>query len=384
MQEYKVRKRREELRLKNKKKMSIKDIISLVLIIFMLTTISLLSYFYYLTTPIEKNNNQKIQFEVKESYVLSSIADSLNEKKIIRSSIAFKLYSKLSSKNNFYAGNFEISKDMSVSEIINILTNKEKSNSGPSLSVIEGENIKSIALKVSKVTEISEEEFINKVNDREFINKLKTEFPNLITNDLDNKNIKYKLEGYLYPAKYIIDSKNKKDVELLLRQMIKITNDKVLPFFEKNSKEWNISGIANKITIHDYITMASILEKESTVEADNNSIAGVFINRLALNMPLQTDPTVYYSVDRQQSTGPLTVQELKNKNIYNTYVNYGLPPGPIASPSKKSYEALNNYTKHNYLYFLHAKDGKAYFSKTYKEHEELANKYIEGYNKNNR
>lgn len=379
MNEDKIKKRREELRLKNKKNNKFKEFLAVFIIIIMVSCIAILSYSYYLTTPVDKDNNNKINVEVKESYGASAIANILYEKNLIKSPIMFKIYSKLGAGNEFYVGNFEISQNMNISEILTVLTSKDKANSGKMLSIIEGENIKTIAKKVSEITSISEDEFLKTVNNQEFINKLKKEFPNLITNDLDSVNLKYKLEGYLYPAKYNIDASNENNVELLIKQMISTTNSKVIPYFEKNNKNWNIAGVDKEITIHDYITMASILEKESTANNDNETIAGVFLNRLSLNMALQTDPTVYYSVNRQQSSGVITIQELQNKDLYNTYVYPGLPPGPIASPGEASYKALNNSKNHDYIYFLHAKDGKAYFSKTYAEHQELARKYIEGY-----
>lgn len=355
-----------------------RDIIPMILTFFIILAIALLSYTYYLTTPVDKSSKEKIAVEIKESYGSSIIADKLYEKGLIKSPLLFKIYSRLTSSEDFYVGSFNLTKDMTMSDILDSLTNKSNAKSGFNLSIIEGDNILKIAQKVEKSTDISKEEFIKKVNDPVFVDKLKKEFPELITNALDNEKIKYKLEGYLYPAGYELDDNNKKDVELLIRQMVKVSNDRILPLFKQNNKVWDIGGVKMNIDIHDYITMASILEKESTADADNKAIAGVFMNRLKLNMPLQTDPTVYYSVEK--SKGALTDQELKTFDFYNTYIHRGLPPGPIAMPSTVSYDALNNYTHHNYIFFVNAtKDGKAYFSSTYEEHERLAKEHVEGY-----
>ena len=95
-------------------------------------------------------------------------------------------------------------------------------------------------------------------------------------------------------------------------------------------------------------------------------------------MKLQTDPSANYAADKL--TGAPTQVELSLNSPYNTYAVIGLPPGPISSVGATSYEALNNAENTEYLYFLHAtKDGKAYFSKTYAEHEALAKEHIEGY-----
>ena len=215
-----------------------------------------------------------------------------------------------------------------------------------------------------------------KVNDAEFIKKLQKQFPELITNDVFGKDIKYALEGYLYPAIY--DIADDETVEGLITKMVKLTNDKVVPLYKKNSRSWKISGQDKQISIHDYMTMASILEKESTKSDENKLIASVFLNRLSQGMKLQTDPSANYAADKL--TGAPTQAELSLNSPYNTYVVIGLPPGPISSIGSVSYEALNNAEHTDYLYFLHAtKGGKAYFSKTYDEHEKLAKEHIEGY-----
>lgn len=371
MNQDRIKQRRRELRKKNKKK---KNILPIIFIILILSGLSILTGLYYLTTPVDKSNNKVTTIVVKENYGSDRIAEELYNNKLIKSKSVFKLYSKMTS-STFYVGNFQIKPNMSLSAIVNELTNKEKAKAGNTFSVIEGDSILKIANNLEENTKIKKEDFLELVNDKLFINKLKTLYPNLITDDLNSNKIKYKLEGYLYPAKYeIVDGET---AESLITKMVKTTNEIAVPLFNEANKTWNISGKKVTISIHDYITMASILEKEST-NSENTKIAGVFFNRLKLGMPLQSDPTVNYSVDKL--SGAPTAAELKTNSLYNTYINKELIPGPIASVSKNSYEALNNAEDVDYLYFLHAsKDGKAYFAKTYAEHEELAKKYIEGY-----
>ena len=264
---------------------------------------------------------------------------------------------------------------MSMAKIIDELSSKDKAKSANSFAVIEGDSILKLAQKLEK-TKLSSKEFLEKVNDAEFIKKLQKQFPELITDDIYGKDIKYALEGYLYPAIYNIEENE--TVESLITKMVKTTNERVVPLFKKNNGEWIINNEKVKISIHDYITMASILEKESTKTDENKLIASVFFNRLAKGMKLQTDPSANYAADKL--TGAPTQRELSLQSPYNTYTTVGLPPGPIASVGVASYEALNNAETTDYLYFLHAsKDGKAYFSKTYEEHENLAKEYIEGY-----
>ena len=369
MRDDKLR-RREELRKKNKADTSILPILLTIVL-----AIAVLSFFYYMTTPIDKNNNNDVKIEVKENYGSAKIAEELKNKGLIRNETIFKLYSRLNSSSSFYVGHFTLKPNMSLSQIITELSSKENAKSGNTFSVIEGDSI----LKISKNlenTKLSSEEFLEKVNDADFIKKLQAQFPELITDEIYGKNIKYALEGYLYPAVYNID--DNETVESLITKMVQAANDKIVPLYKNTNKNWNINGKKTQISIHKYITMASILEKESTKTDENKLIASVFLNRLAKGMKLQTDPSANYAADKL--TGAPTQKELTEDSPYNTYTTVGLPPGPIASTSTISFEALNNAEKTDYLYFLHAtKDGKGYFSKTYAEHEELAKKHIEGY-----
>ena len=371
MREDKIRRSR-ELRQKNRRK---KSIIPMLLTIIVALGIVILSGFYYMTTPVDKSNNKDVTVEIKENYGSAKIAQELKAKGLIRNEEVFKLYARLSPNTSFYVGKFNLKQSMNLPQIIQELGTKDKATSGNSFALIEGDSILKIAKNLEK-TNLSSEEFLAKVNDAEFIKKLQKQFPELITDEVYGKDIKYALEGYLYPAIY--DLADDETVEGLITKMVKLTNDKVVPLYKKNSRSWKISGQEKQISIHDYMTMASILEKESTKSDENKLIASVFLNRLAQGIKLQTDPSANYAADKL--TGAPTQAELSLNSPYNTYAVIGLPPGPISSIGSVSYEALNNAENTDYLYFLHAtKGGKAYFSKTYDEHEKLAKEHIEGY-----
>ena len=375
MNEEQVRKRREELRKKNRKIKRKAPILPIFLTVILIAAISVLSFFYYMTTPVDKSNNNDITIEIKENYGSTKIAEELKNKGLIRNQTVFKLYTRIKSNTSFYVGSFSLKPSMSMTKIIDELSSKDKAKSTNSFAVIEGDNILKLAQKLEK-TKLSSKDFLEKVNDAEFIKKLQKQFPELITDDIYSKDIKYALEGYIYPAIYNIE--DNETVESLITKMVKTTNDRVVPLYKQNKKEWVINNKKVKISIHDYITTASILEKESTKTNENKLIASVFFNRLAKGMKLQTDPSANYAADKL--SGAPTQRELSLQSPYNTYTTVGLPPGPIASVGVASYEALNNAETTDYLYFLHAsKDGKAYFSKTYEEHERLAKEHIEGY-----
>ncbi len=376
MNEEQVRKRKEKnCEKKNRKNKGKAPILPIFLTVILVAAISALSLFYYMTTPVDKSNNNDITIEIKENYGSAKIAEELKSKGLIRNQAVFKLYTRIKSNTSFYVGSFSLKPSMSMAKIIDELSSKDKAKSTNSFAIIEGDSILKLAQKLEK-TKLSSKEFLEKVNDAEFIKKLQKQFPELITDDIYGKDIKYALEGYLYPAIYNIEENE--TVESLITKMVKTTNDRVIPLYKQNKREWIINNEKVKISIHDYITMASILEKESTKTDENKLIASVFFNRLAKGMKLQTDPSANYAADKL--SGAPTQRELSLQSPYNTYTTVGLPPGPIASVGTASYEALNNAETTDYLYFLHAsKDGKAYFSKTYEEHENLAKEHIEGY-----
>ena len=371
MREDKIR-RSKELRKKNRKR---KSIIPIILTVFVVIGIAVLSIFYYMTTPVDKSNNKDITVEVKENYGSARIAQELKAKGLIKNEEVFKIYSRLTPSTTFYVGSFKLKQSMSLSQIIQELGAKNKGKTGNTFALIEGDSILKISKNLEK-TKLDPKEFLAKVNDGEFIKKLQAQFPELITDEIYGKDIKYALEGYLYPAIY--ELKDDETVESLITKMVKLSNEKIVPFYKKNNKSWNIGGQNKQISIHQYMTLASILEKESTKSDENRLIASVFLNRLAQGMRLQTDPSANYAADKL--TGAPTQAELSLNSPYNTYTNIGLPPGPISSIGSESFEALNNAENTEYVYFLHAtKDGKAYFSKTYPEHEKLAKEHIEGY-----
>jgi len=371
MREDKIR-RSKELRKKNRKR---KSIIPIILTVFVVVCIAVLSIFYYMTTPVDKSNNKDITVEVKENYGSARIAQELKAKGLIKNEEVFKIYSRLTPNTTFYVGSFKLKQSMSLSQIIQELGAKNKGKTGNTFALIEGDSILKISKNLEK-TKLDPKEFLEKVNDGVFIKKLQAQFPELITDEIYGKDIKYALEGYLYPAIY--DLKDDETVESLITKMVKLSNEKIVPLYKKNNKSWNIGGQNKQVSIHQYMTLASILEKESTKSDENRLIASVFLNRLAQGMRLQTDPSANYAADKL--TGAPTQVELSLNSPYNTYAVIGLPPGPISSVGATSYEALNNAENTEYLYFLHAtKDGKAYFSKTYAEHEALAKEHIEGY-----
>ncbi len=133
------------------------------------------------------------------------------------------------------------------------------------------------------------------------------------------------------------------------------------------------------LSVDEVITLASIVEWEARVDSERATIAGVYLNRLRKHMPLQADPTVQYAIMKTQGgrMRRLVFADYKMEHPYNTYLYYGLPPGPITNPSKASIRAVLHPQHHKYLYFVADGNGGHIFSRTLREHNNAANSYRE-------
>ncbi len=179
------------------------------------------------------------------------------------------------------------------------------------------------------------------------------------------------LEGYLFPDTYhlslslIQEGPPFQRAEALVRAMLEQFETVALPLYQSNQSSQDPSSL----TLNEWVTLASIVEKESVVAEERTLIAGVFNNRLKQGMPLGADPTVEYALNIQQTPDRrLTLAEVRTPSPYNTYVNVGLPPGPIANPGLASLEATLAPADTDLLYFVARYDGTHIFSRTYEEH----------------
>ena len=129
-----------------------------------------------------------------------------------------------------------------------------------------------------------------------------------------------------------------------------------------------------KFTVHKLLTMASLIEEEATGKTDRGQIASVFYNRLKINMPLQTDPTIAYA--KGEHIKRTYYKDLKIDDPYNTYMNTGLTPGPISNAGITSIEAALSPDETDYLFFVANKEGETFFSKTLEEHNKLVAEHI--------
>ena len=172
------------------------------------------------------------------------------------------------------------------------------------------------------------------------------------------------LEGYLFPETYYFTKSN--NIRTILKSMVR-------QFRLHFPKKWEDRAKERGSSVQEVVILASIVEKEAVVDSERPLIAGVFFNRLKLNMPLQSDPTAVY--DLPDFSGPITREHLQRQSPYNTYQKRGLPAGPICNPGAGSLEAVLYPEEVPYLYFVSNNDGTHRFSTTLEEHQRAVSLY---------
>ena len=320
------------------------------------------------TQPVDTAQTELVSFEIEQGASVKEVSKALEEEGIIRNSKLFNFYLKFKNVSGFKSGLYHVSKSMTLDEIIAELSGqgKDKDQNATKVLIREGEQLTEIAKEVEKSTKYSAEDFMAKVQDEDFLRYLVQKFPKLLTQSYNGYQVKYVLEGYLFPATY--DMNDSKTLQMLITEMVAKTDEVMSKYYDKI--------LASDYTLQEIMAMASLIEKEGTKLEDRKKISSVFHNRIKENMKLQTDVSVQYALGEHKEA--LSLEDLEVDSPYNLYQNYGVGPGPYNSPSEDSIVAALEPEKTEYLYFLadiHTKE--IYYAKTYEEHLELKAKYID-------
>ncbi len=359
----KIQKRKEE----GKTVRKIVGITSLV-IVAIIAIVVLSGYFYIKSAlePVDPNSTTEIEVEIPIGSSLATISSILQENGVIKDARIFKYYTKFKNESQFQAGNYTLTQSMTLDEIIESLkTGKVYRKPIFTMTIPEGLTLEQIANIVETNTNYTKDEFMAKVTDEEFIENMIGTYPEIITEEVLEGNLRYALEGYLYPATYSFYEEDP-TLDEIITTMISQTKEIVLGYSSLLEEK--------QMTVHELLTFASLREEEATAQTDRETIASVFYNRLELDMPLQTDPTVLYALGSHKDQ--VLYEDLKVESPYNTYEVTGLPPGPIANAGKTSIEAVLNPTDTDYLYFLADPEGINHFAKTYEEHLQNIETYL--------
>lgn len=338
--------------------------IVLVLIFVVAGVFTFQSYNKKALQPVNPKSKQQELIEIKQGASAADIAKILDEKGLIQDEKAFRYYVKKEDIHSLQAGTYQISKSMSVQEIVDKLSKGEIFQTNVKVVIPEGKRLVEIADILAKKTAIPKEKWIQTMDDPIFIQALMKKYPNILTEEILKKEIKHPLEGYLFPATYEWDltKMNEKDI---VEELVRTTS----LYMKKYEAQFEQSSLSR----HQIFTLASIIERESKTTADRFKVSGVFYNRIAQNMPIQSDVTVLYALDDHRVQ--VTYEDLKTKSPYNTYTNPGLPIGPIDSPGEESIKAALLPEKSEYLFFYARPNGEVLYTKTYEEHDAVYKQY---------
>lgn len=315
------------------------------------------------------NGDKNIVFTIESGDTLDQVVENLENENLISNATVTKLYAKASHNTNFVAGTFELNDGMSVKEILSYIQDSTKlKKDALVLKVPEGKWAKEIAAEISNLYDgkFSPEEILNQWNDISYIQKLAKDYSFIHVDDLNNSNYKVKLEGYLFPDTYYLGKEDSID------EITRIMLDRFEVMYKENKEAFDKSALS----IHQIVSLASVVQFEASEPDDMAKIAGVFYNRLQQNMKLQSSVTVCYALydDFKDPKDCETNPEIDSP--YNTYLHEGLPIGPILNPGEEAIQAvLNPDRKDGYLFFAadiyHKKNGEIVYSKTYEEHQQI-------------
>lgn len=333
-------------------KLSFKDLLSkkqFIVVIVFFFVLMLILYNTFFTPNIYSGTSPRI-FEIKRGESLNSVIDNLYEKGIIPNKTNMKITAFLyGAEKKIRAARYKIPNGLNYLELVELFL-YGKADFLRKVKIFEGSRIRSIAAGLKLNALIDSALFVDAAYDEKFI---------------DSLGIRAKsIEGYLLPGEYYIYEKSDP------REVIKLIYSHFTKFV-RDSIEFKINR--QKYSLHDLVTMASIVEGETNKSLEMPMIAGVYYNRLKIGMKLQADPTVQYL--QPNGWKRLNHKDLRLNNPYNTYKYFGLPPGPINNPGKNALLAAANPQNHEYLFFVADGNGGHNFAENYSQHLKFVRDY---------
>ena len=286
---------------------------------------------------------------IPDGSTFQHVATLLEREGLVKSSFSFVLFGKSQSADRkVHAGEYELNPGMTPAEILAILLNGQVLLH--SLTIPEGLTIVQIADLAAQDGFADRAEFLRLAKDRTFIASFGVKAETL--------------EGYLYPDTYKFPRgiKTREVLVAMVEQLKQVVGPDLLARVQEQ-----------KMTMHEVLTLASVIEKETGSGSERPEISAVFHNRLKKHIPLQSDPTVIYGLPAFD--GNLHKKDLSSPSPYNTYRVQGLPPGPIANPGIQAIRATLYPSNSSYLYFVSRNDGTHQFSATLIEHNKAVEKY---------
>lgn len=307
---------------------------------------SMAGFAWYMTEPVNPQSTQTEDFTVGSGQSVRTIAQNLYDQNLIRSPLAFRVMTRIYGfAPKIQAGTFTLSPDMNVHDIAQALTQEAS---------------------VIRVT-VKEGWRAGEIGDY-----LTETLPNFSNSDPEFQTECLAYEGFLFPETYFVSP------QFTTKQMCTLMREQygdVFTFDLRNQVAQN-TGLSDE----EAVILASIIEREARDPEQMRHVASILLNRLEIGMALQVDATLQYAkgYDSNRKTWwpPATPADKQIDSPYNTYLNPGLPPGPISNPGKNALHAVANPIESNDLFYLHADDGNMYYAETYEQHQQNINRYL--------
>jgi UPF0755 protein len=302
--------------------------------------------------PNTKSITESRGVKIPPGSSFEAIVDSLDSSGIVASTTTFRWVARGTRwGSQIKAGYYEISPGASNYSMLSTL--RRGLQSPIRLTIPPGTRPEIVAMLTSRVMYFERDEMEAALRDPELAAELGTDSSALFS--------------YLMPESY--------DFYWLTpaRTVVRRIKQQFDRFYEREIAD---AAAERNLSTQDVLTLASIIEWETGVEDEKPKVAGVYLNRLRINMPLQADPTVQFAIlESEGQRRRLLFEDYRISHPYNTYQIRGLPPSPINNPSPSSVRAVVNAQEHDYLYFVATGDGDHIFSRTFREHVNAANRY---------
>ncbi len=319
--------------------------------VLFVTLAIVLAFVYLFTNPffVKHKIRGPLEIEIPEGMTFNQVSRLLEQKELLSSRAIFVFWGRLLGlQYSIKSGLYRFEGPVSDYEILKKLTKGDVALIR--VTIPEGFNLLQIAKRLDKLGITERDAFLEATRDRALLDSLDIDAPSV--------------EGYLFPDTYFFPKKTAP--ERVIREMVKNLRAHI-------SDEMKAQAERLGLTERQYLTLASLIEKEAEVDEERPLISAVFHNRLKRGMPLESDPTAVYGIEPPPKR--ITPNDLKRDTPYNTYLHKGLPPGPIASAGLKSIKAALYPARVPYLFFVATNNGRHHFSVTNHEHQRAIRRY---------
>jgi UPF0755 protein len=331
-----------------------------ILLLLVILVVSGTLWYQWGLGPADQGSPHREVIHIPSGTSVRAIGEILEEKGMVRSGFIFSLYvTRNDLDRSLLAGSFLLDSSQSVSEIVEILRDGEASESA--VTIPEGFTVLDIDTLLADLGLSEPGEVVRCSRECDFSS---FEFlPGVSFSDAQSSGVQLSqrgglLEGYLFPDTYFVNASDFVP-KFFLERLLSTFRRRILSPLETEL-------LASERSLHDIVTMASLIEEETREDAERLIVSGILWKRFDAGRGLDVDAATRYILEKQK--GPLTVNDLNDLSPYNTRKFRGLPPGPIANPGRKSIEAALRPEESAYWYYLHGTDGQIRYATTNEEH----------------